>query len=127
MEIDENAQWAGLDDGTLDASLEVWPSGHADNYATYVDGLGTVEDGGPLGALGQIGWFPPSALLKEYPELASWEGSRSGARASDAEASASPTTSSSPSCADPQRTEARTVTSVPSCSTSDVTTSVATG
>jgi glycine betaine/proline transport system substrate-binding protein len=76
VEIDENAQWAGLDDGTLDASLEVWPSGHADNYATYVDELGTVEDGGPLGALGQIGWFLPSALLKEHPELASWEGLR---------------------------------------------------
>lgn len=74
VEIDENAQWAGLDDGTLDASLEVWPSGHADNYATYVDELGTVVDGGPLGALGQIGWFIPSALLDEHPELASWEG-----------------------------------------------------
>ena len=76
VDIDENAQWAGLDDGSLDAVLEVWPSGHADNYATYVDELGTVEDGGPLGAIGQIGWFLPTALLDEYPELASWEGLR---------------------------------------------------
>jgi len=76
VEIDENAQWAGLADGTLDASLEVWPSGHADNYATYVDELGTVADGGPLGAVGQIGWFLPTALLAQHPELASWEGLR---------------------------------------------------
>jgi glycine betaine/proline transport system substrate-binding protein len=74
VEIDENAQWAGLDDGTLDATLEVWPSGHADNYATFITELGTVEDAGPLGAVGQIGWFLPSALLDEYPAMTSWEG-----------------------------------------------------
>jgi glycine betaine/proline transport system substrate-binding protein len=74
VEIDENAQWAGLDDGTLDASLEVWPSGHADNYATFITELGTVEDAGPLGAVGQIGWFFPSVLLDEYPAMTSWEG-----------------------------------------------------
>lgn len=74
VEIDENAQWAGLDDGTLHAALEVWPSGHAENYATYIDELGTVEDAGPLGAVGQIGWFMPSYVLDEYPEMATWEG-----------------------------------------------------
>jgi len=76
VEIDENAQWVGLDDGTLDAVLEVWPSGHADNYALYISELGSVEDGGPLGAVGQIGWFLPSSLLSQYPELATWEGLR---------------------------------------------------
>jgi glycine betaine/proline transport system substrate-binding protein len=76
VEIDENAQWAGLDDGSLDAVLEVWPSGHADNYATYIVELRSVEDGGPLGAVGQIGWFVPSALLEQYPDLDSWEGLR---------------------------------------------------
>jgi len=74
VEIDENAQWAGLDDGTLDASLEVWPSGHADNYATFITELGTVEDGGPLGAVGQIGWFLPTSVLAEHPAMTSWEG-----------------------------------------------------
>lgn len=73
-EIDENAQWAGLDGGEFDAVLEVWPSGHADNYATYIEELGSVEDAGELGALGQIGWFIPSYLLDEYPEMATWEG-----------------------------------------------------
>jgi len=76
VEIDENAQWAGLDDGSIDASLEVWPSGHADNVATYIDELGTVEDGGPLGAVGQIGWFIPTYVLDEHPAMTSWEGLR---------------------------------------------------
>ncbi len=74
VEIDENAQWAGLDDGTLDAQLEVWLSGHVDNYATYIDELGTVVDAGPLGAVGQIGWFVPTYVLEDYPEMATWEG-----------------------------------------------------
>lgn len=74
VEIDENAQWAGLDDGTLDAVLEIWPSGHQDNLETYVDELGTVELLGELGAVGQIGWFLPTYVLEEYPEMASWEG-----------------------------------------------------
>jgi glycine betaine/proline transport system substrate-binding protein len=73
-EIDENAQWAGLDGGDFDAVLEIWPSGHAENYATYIEELGTVEDLGELGAVGQIGWFIPTYLLDEYPEMATWEG-----------------------------------------------------
>jgi glycine betaine/proline transport system substrate-binding protein len=76
VEIDENAQWAGLDDGSIDASLEIWPSGHADNVATYIDELGTVEHGGPLGAIGQIGWFMPSFVLASAPGLTTWEGLR---------------------------------------------------
>jgi glycine betaine/proline transport system substrate-binding protein len=76
VEIDENAQWAGLDDGSIDASLEIWPSGHADNVATYIDELGTVEHGGPLGAVGQIGWFMPSFVLADAPGLTTWQGLR---------------------------------------------------
>ena len=74
VEIDENAQWAGLDDGSIDASLEIWPSGHADNVATYIDELGTVEHGGVLGALGQIGWFTPTSVIDANPTFTSWEG-----------------------------------------------------
>jgi len=76
VEIDENAQWAGLDDGSIDASLEIWPSGHADNVATYIDELRTVEHGGPLGAIGQIGWFLPTYVLEQHPGFVTWEGLR---------------------------------------------------
>jgi glycine betaine/proline transport system substrate-binding protein len=74
IEIDENAQWPALATGDLHASLEVWPSGHAENIATYIDGQHVVENGGPLGVIGKIGWYIPSYLLAEHPELATWEG-----------------------------------------------------
>jgi len=72
--IDENAQWPALAGGDLHASLEVWPSGHAENMAQYIDDQKVVENGGPLGPVGEIGWFMPTYVLDEHPELATWEG-----------------------------------------------------
>lgn len=74
VSIDENAQWPALATGDLHASLEVWPSGHAENVAEYIDKQQLVENGGPLGVIGKIGWYIPSYLLTEHPELATWEG-----------------------------------------------------
>lgn len=74
VEIDENAQWSGLASGDIDAQLEVWTSGHADNIQTYVDEAGQVVMAGELGVVGEIGWFIPSYLLEEHPELETWEG-----------------------------------------------------
>lgn len=72
--IDENAQWAAIAGGDIHASLEVWPSGHAENIRQYIEEQGVVEDGGPLGVVGKIGWYIPSYLLEEHPDLATWEG-----------------------------------------------------
>lgn len=74
VEIDENAQWSALATGDLHASLEVWPSGHAENVAEYIDNQKMVENGGPLGPVGKIGWYFPTYLLADHPELATWEG-----------------------------------------------------
>lgn len=74
ISLDENAQWPALAAGDAHASLEVWPSGHAANVAEYIDGAGTVENGGLLGPVGRIGWYMPSYLLTDHPELATWEG-----------------------------------------------------
>ena len=52
--IGESAQWIALADGDLHASLEVWPSGHADNVAEYIEKQKLVEDGGPLGPVGKL-------------------------------------------------------------------------
>ncbi len=74
VNLDENAQWPALAAGDIHASLEVWPSGHAENVAQYIDTQQAIENGGPLGPIGKIGWFIPTYLLTEHPELATWEG-----------------------------------------------------
>src|SRR5262245_26043683 len=74
VDIDENATWPGMAAGDIDAVLEVWPSGHAKDRTTYIDEQGSVIDIGPLGATGKIGWYVPSFVIDEHPELATWEG-----------------------------------------------------
>ncbi|MDP2291697.1 MAG: glycine betaine ABC transporter substrate-binding protein [Actinomycetota bacterium] len=74
IDIDENATWVGLDDGSIDAVLEVWPSGHAQDYETYITGKGTVVDLGLLGPAAKIGWYVPKFIVDAHPELATWEG-----------------------------------------------------
>lgn len=72
--IDENAaMFTGLSDGTVDAVLELWPSGITDSEQAFLDD-GTVLNIGELGAVGQIGWFVPQYVIDEHPELATWEG-----------------------------------------------------
>jgi glycine betaine/proline transport system substrate-binding protein len=73
VSIDENTMFTGMSDGTLDAALEIWPSGvTADEQAFFDDG--TVANIGNLGTVGKIGWFTPSYVIDEHPELATWEG-----------------------------------------------------
>jgi len=77
--LDENTQWDALAGGDVDASLEVWPSGHGERIAEYIDNLGTVEDGGLLGPVGEIGWFVPKYVVDANPALATWEGYKDAA------------------------------------------------
>ena len=81
--IDENAQWASLATGDLHASLEVWPSGHAENVAQYIDQQGVVENGGLLGPVGKIGWYIPGYMVERNPALATWEGFQDPAAAAE--------------------------------------------
>jgi glycine betaine/proline transport system substrate-binding protein len=81
VELDENVTWPGLDAGDIDAVLEVWPSGHAEDYETYVVGNKTVVDLGLLGPSAKIGWYVPTAVLTDHPELATWEGFKDPATA----------------------------------------------
>ncbi len=74
LDIDENSTWVGMDDGSIDAVLEVWPSGHAADYETYVTGKQSVVDLGLLGPSAKIGWYVPTFVIDEHPELATWEG-----------------------------------------------------
>jgi glycine betaine/proline transport system substrate-binding protein len=74
VEIDEFAQFPALSTGELQATLEVWPSGHAEDYATYIDGGEGVVDAGELGVIGKIGWYIPTYMVEENPDLATVEG-----------------------------------------------------
>ncbi|HEV8563600.1 MAG TPA: ABC transporter substrate-binding protein [Actinomycetota bacterium] len=74
VEIDEYGQFQKLATGDLDATLEVWPSGHAQDYADYIESGNGVVDAGLNGVDGQIGWWIPTYMLTDYPELATWEG-----------------------------------------------------
>ncbi len=74
VNIDESPTWPGLDSGDLDAVLEVWPSGHAKDFDTYITGKKTVADRGQLGPEAKIGWYVPTYLVEEHPELATVEG-----------------------------------------------------
>ena len=78
-ELDEYTQFKALSNGDQDATLEVWPSGHAEDYANYIDNSNGVVDGGPLGITGQIGWYIPTYMLQDHPELATWEGLKTDA------------------------------------------------
>jgi glycine betaine/proline transport system substrate-binding protein len=73
-DIDETAQFPALSTGDLDATLEVWPSGHAKDYAKYIANDNGVVDGGLNGVTGFIGWYVPTYMLTDHPELATWEG-----------------------------------------------------
>lgn len=73
-EVNENdAMFTGMADGTLDAVLEIWPSGVTDAENAYFDD-GSVVNLGELGTVGKIGWFVPSYVVDENPALATWEG-----------------------------------------------------
>ena len=74
VKIDEFKQFPALASGDLDATLEVWPSVHPKDYKNYIQAEAGVIDAGPLGVVGQIGWFLPTYLLDEHPEFATWEG-----------------------------------------------------
>ncbi len=72
--LDESVQWVAIGAGDAHASLEVWPSGHQQNVEKYINELGVVVNGGPLGPVGKIGWYIPTYMLDDHPELATWEG-----------------------------------------------------
>jgi len=79
QEVNESAQFPAMADGDVDATLEVWPSGHAKDRKDYIVKAGTVVDVGKLGIVGNIGWFTPSYVVQENPDLATWEGFKDNA------------------------------------------------
>jgi glycine betaine/proline transport system substrate-binding protein len=71
--IDENAMFAGLSAGDVDAVLEIWPSGVTADEQKFLDD-GSVTNMGLLGTVGKIGWWVPDYMIEQNPSLASSEG-----------------------------------------------------
>ena len=74
VSLDENAQWSAIAKGDLHASLEIWPSGHVKDTKQYIEEQKSIENGGLLGPIGKIGWYVPTYMVEQHPELATWEG-----------------------------------------------------
>jgi len=72
LTIDEIPAWPAMVQGKVSAVLEVW--GHSPLYTQYVKGNHDVIDAGLEGPGGNIGWYVPTYLVKEHPELATWKG-----------------------------------------------------
>jgi glycine betaine/proline transport system substrate-binding protein len=70
-EVKEEVGWQGMSDGSIDTIVENW--GHPDLVAKYIDQQGTVEDFGPTGNDGIIGWYVPPWMAEEHPEVLNWQ------------------------------------------------------
>ena len=64
--------YQAMADGKTDAILEDW--GHVPQWAQYVTKQKTVVRAGANGVKGVIGWYVPTYLVKQHPELKTWTG-----------------------------------------------------
>ncbi|MDT0434250.1 ABC transporter substrate-binding protein [Streptomyces sp. NPDC005840] len=71
VQVDEVPAWDALSQGRVDAILEDW--GHPEQQKRYVEDKKTISDGGGLGVTGHIGWFVPTYLVKQHPDITDWK------------------------------------------------------
>lgn len=75
VEVDTRAMLTQVERGELDAVLELWPSSLSEQEQAMIAD-GRVDDLGPLGVEGRIGWYVPAYVIEDDPTLASWDGYR---------------------------------------------------
>jgi glycine betaine/proline transport system substrate-binding protein len=71
-QIAEIPVYQALSTGKVDAVLEDWQ--HVDQYKQYEQKLKTAQDAGSNGVTGHIGWYVPSYVVQQHPELKTWKG-----------------------------------------------------
>ncbi|MGW0080494.1 ABC transporter substrate-binding protein [Streptomyces sp. NPDC003393] len=71
VQVDEVPAWDALSQGRVDAILEDW--GHPDQEKRYVRDKKTIVRGGDLGVTGHIGWFVPTYLARQHPDITDWK------------------------------------------------------
>jgi len=72
LTIDEIPAWPAMVQGKVSAVMEVW--GHSPLYNQYVTNDHKVVDAGLEGPGGNIGWYVPTYLMQQHPELKTWNG-----------------------------------------------------
>ncbi|MFI5977358.1 ABC transporter substrate-binding protein [Streptomyces sp. NPDC051452] len=70
VQVDEVPAWDALSQGRVDALMEDW--GHPDQEKRYVEDKKTIADAGELGVTGHIGWFVPTYLARQHPDITDW-------------------------------------------------------
>lgn len=70
-DVKEEVGWAGMASGSIDTIVENW--GHADLVKKYIDTQKSVEDAGPTGGKGIIGWYVPPWMAAKYPDITSYK------------------------------------------------------
>jgi glycine betaine/proline transport system substrate-binding protein len=70
-DVKEEVGWAGMASGSIDTIVENW--GHPDLVKKYIDQQKSVEDAGPTGGKGIIGWYVPPWMAEKYPDITNWK------------------------------------------------------
>ncbi len=70
-DVKEEVGWQGMASGSIDTIVENW--GHEDLVKKYIDQQKAVEDAGPTGGEGLIGWFVPAWMVEKYPDITDWK------------------------------------------------------
>ncbi|MDO0926121.1 ABC transporter substrate-binding protein [Streptomyces sp. TG1A-8] len=70
VQVDEVPAWDALSQGRVDALLEEW--GHPEQEKRYVTDKRTAVPAGGLGVTGHIGWYVPTYLVEQHPDITDW-------------------------------------------------------
>ena len=79
-QIAEIPVYQALPTGKVDAVLEDWQ--HVAQYTQYEQKLKIAQDAGSNGVTGHIGWYMPTYVVKQHPEMKTWKGLRRTGRSS---------------------------------------------
>ena len=71
QDVKEEVGWQGMANGTIDTIVENW--GHPDLKKKYIAEQKTVEEAGPTGSKGIIGWYVPPWMAQKYPDITNWK------------------------------------------------------
>jgi len=65
--LKEEIGWQGFPTGQIDVIMENW--GHEDLAKKYIADQKVAQDAGPIGNVGQIGWYVAPWMAAKYPDI----------------------------------------------------------